>query len=232
MEVNGIKFEVFRKNIKNAHLYVKPPYGKIEVSCPLNYSDENIKLFVRTRLGWIKKQQESFYNQARQSKREYVSGETVYLLGKQYYLQVDYTPKTYNISIDCDKVIFEVRKNSTTEQREKVFNNWYRSILKKELDVLIPKWESKTGLNCAGFLITNMKAKWGSFNAKSRKVNLNLQLVKKSIVCIEYIILHELAHSIEKTHNNRFLAILDKYMPTWKEIKDLLNAQCLDSYLE
>lgn len=230
MNINGLEVKVTRKNIKNTHLYVKPPIGDIEVTCPLDYPDESVKLFVLTRIRWIRKQIDAFKNQPRQSKREYVSGETVYLFGKQFYLQVDYDNKKYNISIEGHKIHFVIRNGSTIKQRETVFNKWYRSILNDNLEKLIPKIENRTGLQCSGYIITNMQSKWGSYNGKTKKINLNLQLVKVPVICIEYVILHELAHTIENTHNDKFIAILDKYMPSWREIQDLLNSQTISHY--
>ena len=230
MLINDIEVKVTRKSIKNAHLYVKPPNGDVEVTCPLLYSDENVKLFVRTRINWIRRQKEAFNKQPRQTKRKYVSGETIYLLGTQYFLQIDYDSKQYNIKQTGEKIHFIVRKGSTIEQREAVFNTWYRSKLKEILDYLVPKVEKQTGLNCCGYLITNMQSKWGSCNTKTKKINLNLQLIKVPLLCIEYVILHELAHTVEKNHNSKFISILDQFMPTWREIKDLLNSQTINCY--
>lgn len=230
MKINGLKIKVIRKKIKNVHLYVKPPFGNIVVTCPINYPDESIKLFILTKLPWIRRQVESFKNQPRQSKREFVSGETVYLLGKKYFLQVNYDNKKYSINIIGHKINFIVRNGSTSKQREVIFNNWYRKILKEQLDILIPKIEEKTGLKCSKYTITNMQTKWGSCNIKTQRINLNLQLAKVPILGIEYVVLHELAHTIEKTHNHKFKSILDKFMPTWREIKKLLNSQNISHY--
>lgn len=230
MLVNDIEVKVIRKNIKNVHLYVKPPAGDVEVTCPLLYSDENIKLFVRTRINWIRRQKEAFDKQSRQSKREYVSGETMYLFGNQYFLQIDYDSRQYNIKQSGEKIHFVVRKGSTVKQREAVFNAWYRSKLKKVLDSLVVKIEKQTGLNCSSYSITNMQSKWGSCNTETKRINLNLQLVKVPLICIEYVVLHELAHTVEKSHNGKFIAILDQFMPTWREVKELLNSQTINCY--
>ena len=137
IEVSGISIHVEKKNIKNMHLYVKPPEGRVEVSAPMTLSDESIELFVRTKLGWIRKQQEKFRVQPRQGEREYVSGETLYLWGKQYYLQVLYNGKGNSLIIDGDKAILTVRKESTIKQRENFVNEWYRERLKKQIELLL-----------------------------------------------------------------------------------------------
>jgi len=212
------------------HLYVKPPNGKVMVSAPLNMKDETIERFVRTKISWIKKQRSKFDEQPRQSKREYVSGETFYLWGKQYYLQTEYG-KTNSLSLSGEKAILTVRKTSTAEQRENYIREWYRELLKAEITRLLPKWEKITGLKCSGWQTKYMTTRWGTCNAKTLKIWLNLQLAKKTPECLEYVILHELVHLVEKTHNDRFISLMDKYMPMWREIKTTLNTQMLD-YLE
>ena len=146
MVVNGIEVSVTKKAIKNMHLYVKPPEGRVEVSAPLHLSDESIELFVRTKIGWIRRQQEKFENQPRQTEREYVSGEAFYVWGRQYYLLVNYSNKGNSLILDGDKAILTVREGSTVEQRERYINEWYRGILKAEVEQLLPKWSEITSL--------------------------------------------------------------------------------------
>ena len=147
-EINGISIEIIKKNIKNMHLYVQPPDGKVQVSAPKHLSDESILMFVRTKIGWIRKQQEKFKNQPRQTERQYVSGESFYVLGKQYYLQVEYSYRGNSLVLFGDKAILTVRKESTPKQRESFVREWYREILKAEIEKYLPKWEMKTGLCC------------------------------------------------------------------------------------
>ena len=228
IEISGIKIYVQKKNIKNLHLVVVPPDGKIRVSAPMHLSDESITMFVRTKLGWIKNQQEKFNLQPRQSKREYVSGETLYLWGKQYFLQVEYSYKGNSLVLNGNKAILTVRKESTVKQREHFVNEWYRKHLKEEIARLLPKWEKITGLACSSWQTKYMTTRWGSCNTKTKKIWFNLQLAKKPIDCLEYIILHELSHTKVKNHNSDFIAILDQYMPNWKGIKEQLNSSVLD----
>lgn len=230
LNISGIPIEVCKKNIKNMHLYVKPPKGSVTVSAPLSMSDEAIERFVRTKISWIKKQVSKFDNQLRQSEREYISGETLYVWGKQYYLKTEHSNKN-SLVLSGDKAILTVRKESTAEQRENFIREWYRKLLKSEITRLLPKWEKVTGLKAAGWQTKYMTTRWGTCNIKTGKIWLNLQLTKKTPECLEYIILHELVHLIEKNHNERFVSLMDSYMPMWREIKTTLNGQTLD-YME
>ena len=227
-EINGISIEIIKKNIKNMHLYVQPPDGRVQVSAPNHLSDESIFMFIRTKIGWIKKQQEKFKNQPRQTERQYVSGESFYVLGKQYYLQVEYSYKGNSLVLSGNKAILTVRKESTPKQREAFVREWYREILKAEIKKYLPKWERKTRLYCDSWQTKYMTTRWGTCNTNTRKLWFNLQLAKKPIKCIEYVILHELAHLQVKNHGSDFIAILDRYMPNWREIKKMLNEQILD----
>lgn len=226
--ISDIQIEIIKKDIKNMHLSVLPPDGKVRVSAPNNLSDESIIMFVKTKLGWIKKQQEKFELQPRQSEREYVSGETLYVWGHQYFLQVEYNQKKNSLVLVGDKAILSVRKESTAKQREKFVNEWYRSLLKTEVEKYLPKWEAITGLYCDGWQSKYMTTKWGTCNTSTRKIWLNLQLAKKPIECLEYVILHELAHLKVKNHGADFIAILDMHMPYWRECKKMLNDSKLD----
>jgi predicted metal-dependent hydrolase len=226
--ISGIPVEVCKKNIKNMHLYVKPPNGKVTVSAPLSMSDETIERFVRTKAGWVKRQVAKFETQPRQSTREYISGETLYVWGKQYFLQVKYGNGKNSLLLSGDKAILTMRESSTAGQRDSFIREWYRSILKKEIKRLLPKWEERTGLICNVWQTKYMTTRWGTCNIQKRKIWLNLQLAKKTPNCLEYVILHELLHLIEKHHNDVFISLMDKYMPYWRETKRTLNGQILD----
>lgn len=226
--ISNTSVEVIRKNIKNMHLSVLPPDGRVRVSAPTQLTDEAITMFVRTKLGWIKKQQEKFQQQPRQSERQYVSGETLYVWGKQYFLQVEYSYKGNAFTLSGDTAILTVRKESSPKQRESFVNEWYRNLLKQEVAKYLPKWEKTTGLYCSSWQSKYMTTKWGTCNPTSKKIWLNLQLAKKPIECLEYVILHELAHLKVHNHGPEFTAILDQYMPYWREHKRRLNDSTLD----
>lgn len=228
--ISGIPVEVCKKNIKNMHLYVKPPNGTVMVSAPLSMSDEAIERFIRTKISWIKKQVAKFDDQPRQSEREYISGETLYVWGKQYFIQTEYGNRNLLI-LSGDKAVLTIRKESTAEQRESFVREWYRVLLKAEITCVLPKWEKITGLKPSSWQTKYMTTRWGTCNTKTGKIWLNLQLAKKTPECLEYVILHELIHLVEKSHNDRFIALMDKYMPMWREVKATLNGQTLD-YME
>jgi len=228
--ISGIPIEVYKKKIRNMHLYVKPPEGSVSVSAPLAMSDEAIERFVRTKVSWIKKQVAKFNDQPRQSEREYISGETFYVWGTQYYLQTNYGNRN-SLVLSGDNAVLTVRKESTAKQRENFVREWYRELLKSEIMRTLPKWEKITGLRTKSWQTKYMTSRWGTCNIKNRKIWLNLQLAKKTPECLEYVILHELIHLVEKKHNERFVLLMDKYLPMWREVKVTLNGQTLD-YME
>jgi predicted metal-dependent hydrolase len=230
LNISGIPIEVRKKDIKNMHLYVKPPIGSVTVSAPITMSDEAIERFVRAKVSWIKKQVAKFENQLRQSERQYVSGETLYVWGKQYFLQTEFGNRN-SLALSSNKAVLTIRKDSTAEQRESFVREWYRELLKAEIARLLPKWEKTTGLKASGWQTKYMTTRWGTCNTNTGKIWLNLQLAKKTPECLEYVILHELAHLVEKSHNERFVFLMDKNMPMWREIKATLNGQTLD-YME
>ena len=229
IDICGIDVQINKKNIKNMHLSVKPPLGKVVVSAPLLMSQKSIENFVRLNSGWIKKQQEKFANQHRMSIRQYVSGETYYIWGKQYFLE--FVPATKrNFNIDGNKIILSMKENTTVEQRERFVREKFREILTNQLERLIRKWEKTTGLYCDSFQTKYMLTRWGTCNSKAKRIWINLQMVEKPLECLEYVILHELTHLKVSNHGKDFIANMDKYMPDWKDKKNLLNEQILDSY--
>jgi len=228
LEIAGIPVRIIKKDIKNMHLYVKPPDGHVEVSAPQHLSDDSIAMFIRTRVGWIKKQQEKFRVQPRQTEREFISGETLYVWGKQFFLQVEYSNRGNALELSGDRAILTVRKESTPQQRENYVNEWYRERLKAEIEMRLPKWETLTGLHCSSWQTKYMTTKWGTCNTSTGKIWINLQLAKKTIECLEYVLLHEIIHLSHKKHDQYFTDCMDKYMPSWRETRKLLNDSILD----
>ena len=224
IEVNGLTVDVVRKNIKNLHLAVYPPNGRIRVAAPMRVNDEAVRLAVISRLGWIKRQQVKFEEQERESIREYVSGESHYFHGNRYLLNVIEHKGTPYVKIRNKKRIdLFIRPNSTHAQRERVFSAWYREHLREVLSSLITKWEKKIGVRADDWVIKKMKTKWGSCNIENRRILINLELAKKSERCVEYIVVHELVHLLERLHNDQFLSLMNKFMPNWKQYRDELN---------
>ena len=228
LEVSGIPVRITKKGIKNMHLSVKPPDGHVEVSAPQHLSDESIAMFIRTRIGWIKKQQEKYRVQPRQTVREFVSGETLYVWGKQYFLQVEYSNRGNSMVLSGDKAILTVRKESTTQQRENYVNEWYRTLLKAEIEKRLPKWENLSDLHCSGWQTKYMTTKWGTCNTNTGKIWINLQMAKKPFECLDYVLLHELIHLRFRKHDDQFTSSMDFYMPYWRETRKILNSSTLD----
>lgn len=222
--VNGLVVDVVRKNIKNLHLAVYPPAGRIRVAVPLHVNDEAVRLFTISRLAWIKRQQARFEGQERQSAREYISGESHYYQGRRYLLNVIYQPGTPSVHIRNNKIIdLSVRPDSDTSERERVLMNWYRHQLKEAIAPLIEKWATIIGVEVAEWGVKQMKTKWGTCNIEAQRIWLNLELIKKPSSCLEYIIVHELVHLLERHHNERFLMYMNQFMPLWQHYREELN---------
>ena len=224
MNVNGIAVEVIHKPIKHLYVGIFPPDGRVRVSAPLRLDKEAIRLAVISRLGWIRKKKAQFEGQARQSEREYVSGESHYFAGRRYRLHVieQNTPPTV-LLLNNTTLALSVRPGADRLQREATLDQWYRMQLRERLPALVDKWEEKIGVRANEIRIRKMKTRWGTCNSRARRIWLNLELMKKPTSCLEYIIVHELVHLIERKHNNRFHGLMDKYMPQWRTYRDELN---------
>lgn len=221
--VSGLEIAIERKDIKNLHIGVYPPNGKIRVATPLKLNDEAVRLAVISRLSWIKKQQQSFLNQPRQTKREMVSGESHYLFGKRYLLDVKYENTKHLIIKKHSKLLISVKENTTRENRLKVLEKYYREHLNIELEKFIEKWKNIIGVNIDSWKIQKMKTKWGSCNIEDKRLLFNLELAKVPVECIEYIVVHEMIHLQERHHNDNFKALMDKYISDWQSRKEELK---------
>lgn len=222
LHIAGVPIEVSRKAIKNMHLHVKAPDGGVTVSAPYAASDETIENFLHSRIGWVIKQIDKLRSLPRQAPRKYVSGETLYVWGRPFDLQVEHGARNALV-LRGGSAVFTVREGISAEQRQRFVREWYRAKLKAEIERLLPSWESITGLKAADWQTKYMTTRWGTCNTRTRKLWFNLQLAKKPPECLEYIILHELLHLRERLHNRRFYAMMDRYMPNWREIKAILN---------
>jgi hypothetical protein len=232
LNISGIEIEIAKKRIKNMHLSVLPPLGKVRISAPMGTNDEAIRLFAIKNLGWVKKQIQKFENQPRQSEREYVSGESHYLWGRRYPLTLKHSKRANSVEIRGSKIVLTARETSTQEQREKIMNEWYRGELKAKMPSLIAKWEEIIGVKVNDFGVKNMRTKWGTCNIRAKRVWMNLQLAKKPFACLEYIVVHELVHLLEKNHTPAFIEYMDKFMPGWRVTRDQLNDFIMDKYIE
>jgi predicted metal-dependent hydrolase len=223
--VGGVAVEVVRKPIKNLHLGVYPPNGRVRVAAPLSVSDEAVRLAVVERLAWVKRQKDRFAAQARQSRRDMVTGETHYYLGRRYRLRVIEHAGPPRVALRGTRSLdLYVRPGLTAEQRERILHDWYRARLKEAVPPILAKWEEALGVTVAAWGVRKMKTKWGSCNPETRRVWLNLELAKKPVQCLDYLILHELVHLLERRHTDRFTALMDRHLPDWRLRRDELNA--------
>ncbi len=226
--VNDLVIDVVRKDIKNLHLAVYPPTGRIRIAVPLHVNDEAVRLAVISKLGWIKRQQVKFADQERQTAREYVSGESHYFQGKRYLLNVIYHDAPPKVIIrGKNRIDLYVRTGSVTDQRASVYLAWSRKQLKESAAPLIAKWEAVVGVQVNEWGIKQMKTRWGTCNPNAHRIWLNLELNKKPIQCLEYIIVHELVHLLERNHNDQFRAYMDKHLPQWRFNREELNHEPL-----
>ena len=223
--VSGLQVQVFRKGIKNLHLGVYPPHGRVRVAAPLRVSDDAVRLAVIGKLGWIKRQRARFEAQPRQSAREMVSGESHYFLGRRYRLRVVQHDGAASVA-QRNKSMLElrVRPETIAGQRSRILHQWYRQQLKELIPPLIVKWQAVLGVAVAEWGVKKMKTRWGTCNIEARRIWLNLELAKKPVQCLEYIVAHELAHLIERNHNDRFISILEKHLPHWRLNRQELNS--------
>lgn len=222
--VSGIAVEVIRKDIKNLHLGVYPPQGRVRVAAPLVVSDEAVRLAVIDKLGWIKRQRAKFAGQPRQSEREMVNGESHYFLGRRYRLRVHEQDVPARVALrGVATMDLFVRPGAGVEKREAVLLDWHRASLRSIISDLLEQWQPKLGVQVADWGIKKMKTKWGSCNVGARRIWLNLELAKKPVQCLEYIVVHELAHLLERNHTERFTALMDKHLPDWRTQRLVLN---------
>ncbi len=229
--VSGLTVEVVRKPIKNLHLGVYPPQGRIRVAAPLAVDDEAVRLAVVGKLGWIKRQRAKFQAQPRQSQRRMVSGESHYFLGQRYRLRVHETTGALRIALRGKATMdLFVRPNTSTERRKQVLHDFYRAELRRLLPELLEKWQPKLGVEVRTWGIKRMKTKWGTCNIEARRIWLNLELAKKPVQCLEYILVHELTHLLERHHNERFTGLLDRHLPQWRTLRDELNRSALAEF--
>lgn len=222
--VNDLVIDVVRKEIKNLHLAVYPPDGRVRVAAPLHVDDEAVRLFAVSKLAWIRRQRAKFEEQERQSAREYVSGESHYFQGRRYLLNVLYHDGPPRVVLRNNTTMdLYVRPGSNTAQRERALFDWYRAQLKAAVPPLLTKWEPVVGVQVADWRVKRMKTKWGTCTIEARRIWLNLELAKRPVRCLEYIIVHEMVHLLERGHTERFTAYMDQFLPQWRLLRDELN---------
>jgi len=223
--VSGLEVQVIRKAIKNLHLGVYPPNGRVRVAAPLRVSNEAVRLAVVGKLGWIRRQRSKFQEQTRESQREMVSGESHYFLGRRYRLRViDHEGAGRVVVRNRRTLELHVRRQSGQVERERVLQRWYREQLRELIPPLLTKWAVILGVQPAAWGIKRMKTKWGACNVDVKRIWLNLELAKKPAQCLEYIVVHEMTHLLERHHNDRFISLMDQHLPHWRWHRQELNA--------
>lgn len=222
--LGNLTIDVLYKDIKNIHLSVHPPSGRVRISSPHRIKLDSLRIFAISKLSWIKKQQLRLQSQARETQREFITRESHYFLGKRYLLDVIENDRSNTVFLKHDKIELHIKPNASRNKRQAILNDWYRERLKEIIPPIIEKWEKIINVKIEEYGIKRMKTRWGTCNTKAKRIWINLELAKKPLNCLEYIIVHELIHLLEKKHNANFTALMDKFMPQWKLYKKELNS--------
>lgn len=223
IDVGGISVDVIFKKIKNVHLSVHPPTGRVRISAPTWMKLDTIRVYAISKVDWIKRHQKKFQEQQRETHREYLDRESHYVWGKRYLLKVNEENRPPVVELKHNQMILTVRPKSTIEKREAVVTAWYREQVSRAAIPLLAKWEPVLGVKVNALQVRRMKTRWGSCTPRRRSIRLNTELGKKPPECLEYVVVHELVHLLESFHNDRFVSLMDKFMPHWRHIRDELN---------
>lgn len=223
LTVAGIDVDVVYKDIKNLHIGVYPPLGRVRVAAPRRLDDESVRLAVIDRLAWIKRQRHQLQDAERQSRREMLTGESHYVWGVRYRLKVVRRPGRAHVAVEGERLVLHTPEDASPEDRRGVLDRWYRQQLRNALPDLIAKWEPVLGVAVPRWSIRRMKTKWGSCNRETRHIWFNAELAKKHPDCLEYIVVHEMTHYLERNHGDRFTSLMDRFLPDWRVRRDLLN---------
>ncbi|KQV73870.1 metal-dependent hydrolase [Aeromicrobium sp. Root344] len=223
MTIRGIDIDVIYKDIKNLHIGVYPPMGRVRVAAPTQLDDDNVRLAVIQRLPWIKRQRAQMQAAERQSEREMITGESHYVWGNRLRLKVIERPGRAHLEVDGDKLLLYAPEGVSPERRRELLDHWYRSQLRQVIPDLIAKWEPILDVSVPRWSIRRMKTKWGSCNRETGHIWFNAELAKKHPESLEYIVVHEMTHHLERNHGERFTKLMDGYLPNWRSRRDQLN---------
>jgi predicted metal-dependent hydrolase len=218
-----ITVEVVRKDIKNVHLSVYPPGGRVRIAAPSRMNLDTIRVFAISRLAWIKQQQKKFQAQERETRREYVDRESHYVWGQRYLLSVIEGNEAPSVALQHSRMLLRVRPGTDAQKKQAIVDAWYRQQLKNAVPPLLARWEPLLGVQVERFFVQRMKTRWGSCNHAARTIRLNTELAKKPRECLEYLVVHEMTHLLEPTHNARFVALMEQCMPQWQFYREQLN---------
>ncbi len=223
LQLGDIAVDVLLKDIKNVHLSVHPPTGRVRISAPSRMSLDTIRVFAVAKLEWIKAQQKKLREQERETPREYLDRESHYVWGKRYLLSVAEGDKPSAVALKHSRMVLTARAGINEEAKEAVVAQWYRNELKAVAADLVAKWEPILKVKVSQVFVQQMKTKWGGCNPRARTIRLNTELAKKPRECLEYIVVHEMVHLLEPTHNARFVALMDQFIPRWIFFRQKLN---------
>lgn len=224
IELGGVVLDVVKKDIRNVHLSVFPPTGRVRLAAPVRMKLDTIRLFAISKLGWIKQQQKKLRDQERETAREFVDRESHHVWGRRLLLKLVEADAPPAVRLRHDRLLLSVRPGTDAAAREAIVAGWFRQVLKAEAAPLIAKWEPLLGVEVNRLFVQQMKTKWGSCNPTARTLRLNTELAKKPRACLEYLVVHEMAHLLEPTHGPRFIALMDRCLPGWRETRALLNS--------
>jgi predicted metal-dependent hydrolase len=224
IDLGNLQIEVLRKKIKNLHLSVLPPLGRVRIAAPGHMSLDTIRVFVISRLAWIKAQQRKMQVQQREAPREYVDRESHYVWGRRYLLKRVELEAPPVIELKHSKLVLQVRPGTDEMRSRELLDAWYREQIRAAVPELIAKWEPVLGVKVGRIFVQRMKTRWGSCNPATGAIRLNTDLAKKPPECLEYIVVHEMTHLLEPSHNARFVSLMALFMPQWQHLRDELNA--------
>jgi len=227
LDLNDIQVDVVFKDIKNIHLSVYPPTGRVRISAPVRMNLDTIRSFAISKLDWIKLRQAKLQRQERETPREYLERESHYLWGERYLLQVLEREAAPEVQLEPRRMILQVRPPASVDKMKAVVAQFYRAEIKAAALLLIEKWQPVMGVTVDRVYVQQMRTMWGSCNPTARAIRLNTELAKKPKYCLEYIVIHEMAHLLVPTHNARFTALMDRCLPNWRNYRDDLNAHSL-----
>jgi predicted metal-dependent hydrolase len=223
IKLGDVAVDVVRKPIKNVHLSVHPPSGRVRIAAPERMSLDTVRVFAIAKLPWIKKQQDKLREQERETPREYIDRESHYVWGRRYLMKVVEVDQPASVELVHSRMILRVRPGTTPAKRQAILEEWQREQLRMAVPPLIEKWERLMNVQVRRLFIQRMKTKWGSCNHRAGSIRLNTDLARKPRECLEYIVVHEMVHLLEPTHNARFMALMDQFMPKWQSHREALN---------
>ncbi len=224
IQIGDITVDVVRKDIKNVHLSVHPPKGRVTIAAPTHMKLDTIRVFAIAKVTWIREQQKKLRKQDREAPREFLNRESHYVWGERYLMKAIEVDAVPSVELIHNRMVFQTRPGWDKVKKQELLDVWYRGLIKDAVPVLLASWEKKIGVKANRFFVQRMKTKWGSCNPLAQSIRLNTDLAKKPRECLEYIVVHELVHILEPSHNDRFVGLMDRFMPKWQSHRQLLNS--------